>query len=359
MLYTASRSVAQRSFIGSYFYLLVWFVLIIPNQFYLVSPAMCFWFTTTFILFAAVRVALLFNFEKLYAKGRMYWIACFYPVVLGAATAWGILHGLAIIHEDFKSIELLVIISTACLVGGGITTLLPSRFLTVGFVSGMLAPSTLMLLSTGKWSDSLTIIILLYWVGLCSVSKTPYREYWSGLRNSFLLKQHARELKRLNALDGLTGLKNRNHFDLALQGAIKTAIRNGSDLSLLLIDIDHFKKINDKFGHLFGDTCLRELAKTLAHHFKRETDTVARYGGEEFAIILTDTGKPQAMVLAEKLRKVVEQMTITSNGLQTNFTISIGVSSAAPGPDFKIETLIEEADVALYAAKNSGRNMVK
>ena len=136
-------------------------------------------------------------------------------------------------------------------------------------------------------------------------------------------------------------------------------LRTDSYLSLLIIDIDHFKKINDQFGHLIGDECLKRLSNLLKKEIKRETDTVARYGGEEFVVILPYTGLKDAVNIAENLRKKVMALDSQYGEAVVKFTVSIGVTTCLPRPGISGEALIELADNAMYTAKNSGRNRVE
>ncbi len=166
-----------------------------------------------------------------------------------------------------------------------------------------------------------------------------------------LVEANAR-LEALATLDGLTGLKNRRIFQEQLVFQIALAKRTASPLSVLLIDVDHFKRINDTFGHLMGDRYLQAMATILQQH-SRDVDIVARYGGEEFVIVLLNTNQIDAMSVAEKLRRTVE----TESWPMTAITISIGVSTLSQ--DVHDETrLLSSADQALYRSKERGRNCV-
>ncbi|MCW7541962.1 sensor domain-containing diguanylate cyclase [Aquabacterium sp. A7-Y] len=166
------------------------------------------------------------------------------------------------------------------------------------------------------------------------------------------------ELQKLNVLDGLTGVKNRKYFDEQLHLQLKVAGRSGLPLSLLLIDIDHFKAVNDRHGHLAGDACLRAVARAIGESLLRPGDQVARYGGEEFAVLLPQTDAEGAQHLGERIRSAIEQLTVTHEGCLVPLTASIGVAIVAE-PDETGEQLIAAADTALYAAKHHGRNQVR
>tara|TARA_R110002020_G_scaffold18931_30_gene65554 strand:+ start:852 stop:2216 length:1365 start_codon:yes stop_codon:yes gene_type:complete len=166
-----------------------------------------------------------------------------------------------------------------------------------------------------------------------------------------------RELEKRSTHDGLTGVLNRAAFDERLEAEFAGADRHGRPLSLLMVDIDHFKRVNDSYGHQAGDRVLQSVAE-LFEQATRPGDIVARYGGEEFAIILPDTGEDAALSLAERLRLAVEDAVIAcGSGIDLHLTVSIGCASReAHGTTPK--ALIKAADAALYAAKTTGRNRV-
>jgi len=166
------------------------------------------------------------------------------------------------------------------------------------------------------------------------------------------------KLKNISITDALTGLSNRRHFDECLQREYKRAHRDQTSLSIMMLDIDYFKKVNDQYGHAAGDVCLQEVAKCMLSHVGREQDIVARYGGEEFSIILPSTDKEGALQVAEAIRKHVECLHLHWEDQTIRLTISIGLSSQVPQEtDFlSRDVMMQRADQALYHAKRSGRN---
>jgi diguanylate cyclase (GGDEF)-like protein len=165
-------------------------------------------------------------------------------------------------------------------------------------------------------------------------------------------------LEQQSFLDGLTGLWNRSYLDRRLDAELNIAGRYGRPLSLLLGDIDHFKRVNDTYGHLFGDVVLQEVAEILREHARR-SDIVTRYGGEEFALVMADTLLHDVLCIVERLRQAIESRTFDVNGDRVSITVSFGVGSTDElGTDFSPETLIGYADEALYHSKSSGRNRV-
>jgi two-component system cell cycle response regulator len=166
---------------------------------------------------------------------------------------------------------------------------------------------------------------------------------------------------RQAASDALTGLSNRRTFDRRLNAEFKRARRFSEPISVLLIDADHFKQVNDQYGHHVGDEVLRRLAATLRENLPREYDLIARIGGEEFAALLPHTSRDDAAVVAERLRSAIESSSIQTAAGKLNVTISVGVGSllnrASTEPQTTLDVL-DEADRALYESKRLGRNRV-
>jgi diguanylate cyclase (GGDEF)-like protein len=164
------------------------------------------------------------------------------------------------------------------------------------------------------------------------------------------------EVYRLTTVDGLTQAFNRRYFEEALERELSRCIRHGRHLSLLLLDIDHFKRVNDSAGHLAGDHVLKELAGLVRRRIRRE-DVFARYGGEEFALLLPEVDAEGAVILAEKVRRMVEEHVFRFDGRTLPVTLSMGLSTLTASCREPAE-LVRMADERLYAAKEQGRNRV-
>jgi len=166
--------------------------------------------------------------------------------------------------------------------------------------------------------------------------------------------QHFEAAKELANHDGLTGIFNRRYFEERINEEIERAVRYGSNLSVLMVDIDHFKRLNDEFGHMLGDEVLRVVSRVFIQQL-RKTDIVCRYGGEEFAIILPQISRERGLDVAEKLRRNIESWHFP--GIARPVTISVGLASA-PQNGILRDEVVAAADAALYEAKQSGRNSV-
>lgn len=165
------------------------------------------------------------------------------------------------------------------------------------------------------------------------------------------------QLAEQSRRDGLTGLHNRRHFDEHYAVLAAHAVRRRESLAVMMMDLDHFKILNDTRGHAAGDACLREVADAL-HGMMRSTDLLARYGGEEFVLALPTTDAANAIQIAERLRRHIEQLPIQHEDGPFNVTFSIGIAAAVPADSVRAMALLKEADDALYAAKLEGRNRV-
>lgn len=197
-----------------------------------------------------------------------------------------------------------------------------------------------------------------FWISL--LVPVPLALVFGGT-NFFLIAALERAWGRVNELamvDSLTGLSNRHRFMPAAEREIDLARRHHQPLALLLLDVDHFKAINDAYGHPAGDQVLVEVASRCQQAL-RATDLLARWGGEEFIVLLPNTPVLQAQQLAERMRETVSASAqLTVGGEPVQVTVSVGAAGAAPGQPTSLDTLIQRADAALYRAKHAGRDRV-
>jgi diguanylate cyclase len=175
------------------------------------------------------------------------------------------------------------------------------------------------------------------------------------------LELEVQQLKQLAFRDGLTGLANRRHFDNALDKEIRRASRTNLPLTLIMCDVDHFKRYNDTFGHSCGDRILRRLSGLLGIFAHRAGDLVARYGGEKFALLLPGTGRLRALEFAERLRLGVRHLRLANCPIQRlrMLSISLGVTTYLSASLCAPADIVEAADAALYRAKHAGRNCIR
>ena len=194
--------------------------------------------------------------------------------------------------------------------------------------------------------------------GQLSLAIEKSRLYDSLLETTRQLEFANEQLELAASTDGLTEVANRRVFDERLDTEWRRCRRSGLPLSILMIDIDHFKRFNDLHGHVAGDECLRAVAFALSNTLSRAADLVARYGGEEFVAILPETDEDRAALLAEELRRQVEELRFEDLSPSAIITISIGVATEIPSKGRSADKLLRGADSSLYTAKNTGRNLV-
>jgi two-component system cell cycle response regulator len=198
--------------------------------------------------------------------------------------------------------------------------------------------------------------------------RTPAVQFTARLRTAkrilaleYSLKSALETKRQLSMTDSLTGIYNRRYLLRHLGRELKRAQRSGGDVSLLLLDIDHFKQVNDTYGHAVGDHVLKNFAQVVGKCLHRATDWCARLGGEEFAVVLEGTSLRDASICAERIRDAVVNTSIDNSADRILITVSIGVSALgviADNSAATVQTLLERADNALYASKSGGRNRV-
>ena len=179
------------------------------------------------------------------------------------------------------------------------------------------------------------------------------------VRNQIRMLDYISTIEQLSRIDQLTGLPNRRSFHERLTAEWKLAIREGTTISIMVMDIDHFKNCNDTFGHLLGDAVLQKIATVIKGNARKPTDFAARWGGEEFIVLLPKTDAEGALMVAESIREDIEDYTIIfKDNRKTKVTMSVGVNTHSPTKDCSVNSFLHFADNALYAAKGNGRNNV-
>ena len=346
-----------RSTIGIPFYILLAALVLITDDFYLQYPHFSLLFFVAVIAICAVRFIHVFTFQQITDWHADINRMVFISTILLTALIWGAGFAVVVTCETDFYAKSLMAICTAGLCAGGVVAFLPNRPLAFMFNALIMLPSSFILLFE-RDNLSLATMIFLYFIYMLIITFRGHEEYWMALENEIKLEKQSETLRNISRIDVLTGLYNRRYFDEVFESEWKRASREGGVCTLVLGDIDHFKQVNDTYGHLAGDAYLKKLADILTSVFKRSTDMVARYGGEEFVILLPDTNTMQAYEMAEKVRSKVESTEVNYNFNTIQTTVSFGIASAVP--DYKIsnQTLISQVDKALYRAKQEGRNRI-
>ena len=281
----------------------------------------------------------------------------FFASVIITALIWGAVFALTMLLNGAYVPQMLMTVLICGLCAGGVVAFVPDMRLSIIFNICILIPAVIVILANGV-NVPLALMIILYSIYMGLIAYRGNGEYWDALENEYLLEIKSLEMTRLSNTDVLTGLYNRRYFDNEFERELKRSGRSNSMLSLIMLDIDHFKVINDTFGHQIGDEYLKKTAETLTSVFKRESDIVARYGGEEFAVLLPGINADQAHQLAEDLQYRIKTMTIDHQGNKVRATVSSGVICCVPDVNTISDSIISCADQALYMAKQEGRDRV-
>ncbi len=347
----------QRSFFGIVFYPVVLLLVLIPGDYYHRHPD----FSNQLIML--VMGICLFRLIH-WQVSR--WLAprfvrlnnqLFFLSVALTALIWGVGFAKFMLQDGEFNANLLMVICTVGLAAGAAVAFLPDFRLAFVFSFCMLMPAIIMMGINGI-NTPLLIALVLMFLYLCFMAYRGNQEYWTALENEYLLEEKSKDLEKISRVDGLTGLYNRRYFDEVLMFEWNRSLRKKVPLSIVLADLDYFKKTNDQHGHLAGDEYLKASARMLKNVFKRKTDIVARYGGEEFIVLMPDESGENAVELADKIRSKLERYQLEYDGQVVQTTLSLGVAGCIPAEGQDPNYLISRADTALYQSKADGRNRV-
>lgn len=351
------QDLKKRSAIGIFFYLLVPYTLLFTDNYFYRHPAFSTLFLSVQTVLCTFRFTHLLVAKKISMKYEHLNNTLFITSVVLTALAWGAGETYFLFQEGEPKAQLLMTISTVGFCAGGVVSFLPERRLAIAYNLLMFLPGSVAIFVRGN-HFTLGLFILFYSIYLVMITWRGSNEYWRALENEFLLEKKSKELKEASRTDVLTGLYNRRHFDELFHLAWGICARRKTPISLVMCDIDHFKRVNDTFGHPAGDAYLQLVSRCLLDVFQRETDVVARYGGEEFVILLPDKDTTAVMEMAQIFRKKIAETVLHYNGASVKTTMSLGIACCIPKANNRKDILIFQADSALYKAKNGGRNRV-
>ena len=360
LLNRAHHDLTKRAKGGIAIYLFAWLLITLPYQY---PDRFPWFFYSNIVVLLLILISRLLHLIAIDRKPDISisfancWLV---SAILLAGLHWGVLCLWTLINETYSEISIYLVIAAATLGIAGTVTLSISDAIRRIYPVTVFGPLILGLLLHGEIQS----IVLATMSGLALIyvfvaSKTASQDYWQSIINQALAEQRAQQMEQLSITDQMTQLKNRSYFDKRLAGEWKRGDRQKTTLSLLMLDLDHFKALNDTHGHVFGDSCLKLVGEVLDEVVHRETDIVARYGGEEFVVLLPDTDAASARFKAENLRHAIEHMNLENDGIKVNVTCSIGGSTIHPDHKLNPEILIKQADEALYLAKGNGRNQYR
>lgn len=353
----ALGDLSKRATGGIFIYLIVWLVIAVSNQLQVTLPIFFYLNSTMLVGIAVLRIMHLNAYKHGPEVPVMVMTNWLVYTILFAALHWGVMVAWILFDDRAVDVRNLMIIVTAGFALGGATTLSISNRIRIFYPIFMFCPGILVLIflgSNGSWIFAGLIMLALIYVH--GTTKITHNDYWEAITNQSIAEDRANLMEHLSITDQLTQLKNRLYFDKKFDEEWQRSSRMKVPLSVLLIDIDNFKDINDTHGHLFGDECLQLIASTISSELLRASDCVARYGGEEFVALLPNTDEDETRVIAEKLVEAISGVSSKFNDKKVHITCSIGGATCHPNYQDNKENLLRQADLALYQAKNNGRN---
>ncbi|WP_374317124.1 GGDEF domain-containing protein [Aquabacterium sp.] len=273
---------------------------------------------------------------------------------------WSIATSVSLAWPPMAPLSLLLIVVGVALLIGATVSLSLDEVLSIAFTaSGILPFVATALFVRGQGHIVLAILCVAFGAYVIGAGRVVRNDYISGLHARYLAEERARQLESLSLTDALTQIPNRLCFDQRYAMAWADARRQNAPLTLALIDLDHFKRINDSHGHLVGDRCLQDAAHIFQREVMRPTDLVARYGGEEFIVLMPGTDLEGGLQVAHRMNARLSSTELVQGGSDLHLRCSIGVATLVPGQDDRPSDLVRMADEALYLAKANGRNRVE
>ncbi len=350
---------AERTALGIWIYPTMWTIVAVFTGVAQRWPLLAWGNVAGLLLMAIVRFTINRNLPQLLVHHRIGAERGFKLLTLAVAAYWGTLTGICIYLAPNEGFAWIMLTLTVAFCAGGNTLFGINSSLRIPFPLVMIGPvviaQALQHTPDQKIMMGMEIVLTLY---LRRSSGIVQKDYWDARLAQRLSAQQARELELASLTDGLTQAHNRMHFDRQYAHEWARQCRHGRPISLMMIDLDHFKHVNDTYGHPFGDACLIEVAKALHAGCGRSTDFLARYGGEEFVVLLAETNAAGARVVADRMLQLVRSIRLERDGQLIPLTCSIGLSSTTPDATKDAASLIHEADQALYRAKHGGRDQV-
>lgn len=347
----------SRSFPGLFVYATVWPLLAWGADFFQLNYPLAISFTFLFMGISALRVVHAYSTPRFYRFSPRLWRTVLFGLAICHAMTLSSVQVYLILSDQHFNMVVLTALVVVGLVSGAASSLAPKLVFTQFYIALILLPTMVSCYLNERYYF-LSPLFLVMWIYYFLMVRRYYIEYSRAFHIESELKDNQLKLEQLNQTDTLTGIYNRQYFDNALDLQWDLASRSQSSLSILFLDLDFFKKVNDEYGHIIGDKALCHAARIFQETAKRKTDMVARYGGEEFAIILPSTQHDIAKELAQIIRLQIEQTPLVHGELSIQLTVSIGVNCVIPNNQRNCMQFLDQVDQALYEAKRTGRNRV-
>lgn len=275
------------------------------------------------------------------------------------AAHWGVLLALSFSLPEYERLRWPLALTVCGIVGAGTWVVAFHSVTRICLPLLATVPGIVVMLISGDKTAVMTATLAVVFLSYVLIAtRTRQQDYYLAIKNGLHLEQRTRELEYMTFTDAVTRLHNRAYFDVHLDLEWKRACRQGYPVSLLVVDLDHFKSINDRFGHPFGDHVLEEVGLGISDIVQRSGDILARIGGEEFALLLINTSFEGAAQVAQQIIDTVAALPLEHGGNRVTITTSVGVATTRPTRSElqAARELLSKADMALYSAKRDGRN---
>lgn len=342
---------------GIVIFLAIWFLTALWVNIIEDHPYIFYLNTLLLVIAASLRIVHyhLINKAKPYNTTRNYFSLV--GLILFNAAHWGVMSSWVIYGSHYSTLQTPYMIILSALAIGGTSVLSISRIVSILYPILVFAPA-LIAGTIIKGTDNLILIILaiIAVIYVLEAARTSRADYWQAVYSRKESDDRALLLEKSSITEPLTSLYNRMYFNRCYASEWQFCTERQQPLSVIMIDLDHFKKINDTYGHFAGDECLKRVARVLKKELKRSTDIVARYGGEEFIVLLPDIALTSAITIADDLVQAISEISFNWSGEIIEVTCSAGVASTQPDATTNNQTLLIAADDAMYKAKASGRN---
>ncbi len=346
----------RRVVIGGSFYVLGWLLVAIFTPVFAHYPLATLLVAAYFVGLAIARIVLVPPAEPATAR-RMTWLNLQWAVIQASAVVWGGVLLWALLDPVLTSARMALLIGTAGFATAIAHTYCMRFWASLLAIVAMYVPGTMLMWMPGH-DRAVAFTLSVYFAYVLSSLIRSHRDYQNRLDNDEALRQQRDCFETMSRTDWLTGLANRRHFVEALEGGIGAGTHSGRGLALLVLDVDHFKQINDAYGHSIGDRCLTGFAGQMKHVFAGKHEICARLGGEEFAVLLPGYDETAALARANAFRIGLTAATMVPELADLRLRVSIGVGAYDPARHESADQFFGDVDRALYRAKAQGRDRV-
>lgn len=347
----------SRSSFAIVVYCIIFPAILYPFDLYVISPLMCWTVTGMAMLLSIIRVIHLRLTPTFYDRLGARWMGVFHVCSILHATILSALFVVVTYNQEFHVAYMVTFVVCAGMSAAAMSSFSPSLFMALAFPSIVLIPTILITL-INEHTQSTGYTMFIFWLYLMALAVKSHKEYMRTFTIEEKLERQKKELETLSRTDALTGLYNRGYFNTLYDMVWESCVRNNTGITLIMMDVDHFKSVNDKYGHITGDECLKIIARCIEESLGRKNDISCRFGGEEFAVLMSSTPIHESKKIAEKIRKSIECKWIETGEHRFQVTASFGVANILPKISDTPTQLIEQADQAMYRAKKAGRNCV-